>query len=269
MNTIIPQFGVGTFRLTGQTVIDSVKMALDVGYRAIDTAQIYGNEAEVGQAIAESQINRNELFITTKIWTEHYSADKLIPSLKDSLHKLRTDAVDLTLIHWPAPSTGISVAEMMQNLLQAKQQGLTKHIGISNFNIDLTQQAIAAIGVENIATNQIELSPYLQNRKVVEFLQAQNIDVTSYMTLAYGKVLQDPVLAEIAQHHQASTAQIALAWALQKGFSVIPSSTKRENLIANLKAQDIQLTAKEMQRIAQLERDGREVDPEGLAPIWD
>lgn len=269
MNTIIPQFGVGTFRLTGQTVIDSVKMALDVGYRAIDTAQIYGNEAEVGQAIAESQINRNELFITTKIWTEHYSADKLIPSLKDSLQKLRTDAVDLTLIHWPAPSTGISVAEMMQNLLQAKQQGLTKHIGISNFNIDLTQQAIAAIGVENIATNQIELSPYLQNRKVVEFLQAQNIDVTSYMTLAYGKVLQDPVLAEIAQHHQASTAQIALAWALQKGFSVIPSSTKRENLIANLNAQDIQLTAKEMQRIAQLERDGREVDPEGLAPIWD
>ncbi len=269
MNTIIPQFGVGTFRLTGQTVIDSVKMALDVGYRAIDTAQIYGNEAEVGQAIAESQINRNELFITTKIWTEHYSADKLIPSLKDSLQKLRTEAVDLTLIHWPAPSTGISVAEMMQNLLQAKQQGLTKHIGISNFNIDLTQQAIAAIGVENIATNQIELSPYLQNRKVVEFLQAQNIDVTSYMTLAYGKVLQDPVLAEIAQHHQASTAQIALAWALQKGFSVIPSSTKRENLIANLKAQDIQLTAKEMQRIAQLERDGREVDPEGLAPIWD
>ena len=269
MNTIIPQFGVGTFRLTGQTVIDSVKMALDVGYRTIDTAQIYGNEAEVGQAIAESQINRNELFITTKIWTEHYSADKLIPSLKDSLQKLRTDAVDLTLIHWPAPSTGISVAEMIQNLLQAKQQGLTKHIGISNFNIDLTQQAIAAIGGENIATNQIELSPYLQNRKVVEFLQAQNIDVTSYMTLAYGKVLQDPVLAEIAQHHQASTAQIALAWALQKGFSVIPSSTKRENLIANLKAQDIQLTAKEMQRIAQLERDGREVDPEGLAPIWD
>ena len=269
MNTIIPQFGVGTFRLTGQTVIDSVKTALDVGYRAIDTAQIYGNEAEVGQTIAESHINRNELFITTKIWTEHYSADKLIPSLKDSLQKLRTDAVDLTLIHWPAPSTGISVAEMMQNLLQAKQQGLTKHIGISNFNIDLTQQAIAAIGVENIATNQIELSPYLQNRKVVEFLQAQNIDVTSYMTLAYGKVLQDPVLAEIAQHHQASTAQIALAWALQKGFSVIPSSTKRENLIANLKAQDIQLTAKEMQRIAQLERDGREVDPEGLAPIWD
>ena len=266
---IVPQFGVGTFRLTGQTVIDSVKNALDVGYRAIDTAQIYGNEAEVGQAIAESSVNRNDLFITTKIWTDNYPADKLIPSLKDSLQKLRTDAVNLTLIHWPAPSLGISVAEMMHNLLEAKQQGLTEHIGISNFNIDLTQQAIDAVGIENIATNQIELSPYLQNHQLVNFLQSQNIDVTSYMTLAYGKVLNDPVLNEIAKNHQASTAQIALAWALQRGFSVIPSSTKRENLIANLKAQDIQLSLEEMQMIEALERNGREVNPENLAPKWD
>ena len=213
MTNIVPQFGVGTFRLSGQTVIDSVKNALDVGYRAIDTAQIYGNEAEVGQAITESHIPRDELFITTKIWTDNYQADKLIPSLKESLQKLRTDAVNLTLIHWPAPSLGISVAEMMHNLLEAKKLGLTEHIGISNFNIDLSQQAIDAVGLENIATNQIELSPYLQNSKLVDFLQSQHIDVTSYMTLAYGKVLNDPVLAEIAQHHQASTSQIALACA--------------------------------------------------------
>ena len=266
---IVPKFGVGTFRLTGQTVIDSVKNALDVGYRAVDTAQIYGNEAEVGQAIAESHIPRQDLFITTKIWTENYCADKLIPSLKDSLQKLRTDSVNLTLIHWPAPSLGIPVAEMMQNLLEAKQLGLTEHIGISNFNIELTQQAIDAVGVENITTNQIELSPYLQNQQLVNVLQSQKIDVTSYMTLAYGKVLNDPVLNEIAKIHQASTAQIALAWALQQGFSVIPSSTKREHLIANLKAQDIQLTTEEMHMISQLERNGREVDPEGLAPEWD
>ncbi|KAF5297820.1 hypothetical protein FQR65_LT19678 [Abscondita terminalis] len=253
MTNIVPQFGVGTFRLSGQTVIDSVKNALDVGYRAVDTAQIYGNEAEVGQAITEN----------------NYQADKLIPSLKESLQKLRTDAVNLTLIHWPAPSLGISVAEMMHNLLEAKKLGLTEHIGISNFNIDLSQQAIDAVGLENIATNQIELSPYLQNSKLVDFLQSQHIDVTSYMTLAYGKVLNDPVLAEIAQQHQASTAQIALAWALQKGFAVIPSSTKRENLMANLKAQEIQLSTEEMQMIAQLERNGREVDPENLAPKWD
>ncbi|OTG85087.1 2,5-didehydrogluconate reductase DkgB [Acinetobacter sp. ANC 4648] len=268
MANIVPKFGLGTFRLSGQIVIDSIKNALDVGYKAIDTAQIYGNEAAVGQAIAESKINRNELFITTKIWTDNYRADRLIPSLKESLLKLQTDAVNLTLIHWPAPSLGISVEEMMQNLLVAKQQGLTEHIGISNFNIELTQQAIDAIGLENIATNQLELSPYLQNQKLVNFLQSQQIDVTSYMTLAYGKVLNDPVLTQIAQQHQASTAQISLAWALQKGFSVIPSSTQREHLISNLKAQEIQLSNDEMELITTLERNSREVNPENLAPQW-
>lgn len=266
---IVPQFGVGTFRLTGDTVIQSVKTALEVGYRAVDTAQIYGNEAEVGQAIKLSGINRQDLFLTTKIWTENYSAEKLIPSLKESLNKLKTDAVNLTLIHWPAPSTGVNIAELMQNLLEVKQQGLTEHIGISNFNIELTQQAIESIGLENIATNQIELSPYLQNHKLVDFLQAQNIDVTSYMTLAYGKVLHDPILMQIAQQHQVSTAQISLAWALQRGFAVIPSSTKREHLISNLKAQEIQLSTEEMMAITQLDRNQREVNPEGLAPIWD
>lgn len=266
---IVPKFGLGTFRLSGQTVIDSVKTALEVGYRAIDTAQIYANEAEVGQAIAESQINRDQLFITTKIWTENYAPDKLISSLKDSLRKLRTDTVNLTLIHWPAPKLGVSIPEVMQTLLEAKQQGLTEHIGISNFNIELTQQAIDSIGLEHIATNQIELSPYLQNHRLVDFLQAQNIDVTSYMTLAYGKVLNDPLLLEIAAQHQASSAQISLAWALQKGFAVIPSSTKREHLIANLRAQEIQLTADEMATIAKLDRNAREVNPEQLAPLWD
>lgn len=266
---IVPQFGVGTFRLSGQTVINSVKTALEVGYNAVDTAQIYANEAEVGQAIAESQVNRNELFITTKIWTDHYAPDKLIPSLKESLHKLRTDAVNLTLIHWPAPRLGVQIPELMQTLLEAKQQGLTEHIGVSNFNIELTQQAIDSIGLEHIATNQIELSPYLQNQRLVNFLQSQNIDVTSYMTLAYGKVLYDPVLQGIAAQHQASTAQIALAWALQKGFAVIPSSTKREHLLANLAAQEIRLSQEEMALISTLERNGREVDPDQLAPIWD
>ena len=266
---IVPQFGLGTFRLTGDTVIESVKTALEVGYRAVDTAQIYGNETEVGQAIELSGINRHDLFLTTKIWTENYSAEKLIPSLKESLHKLKTDTVNLTLIHWPAPSTGANITELMQNLLEAKQQGLTEHIGISNFNIELTQQAIESIGLENIATNQIELSPYLQNHKLVDFLQAQNIDVTSYMTLAYGKVLNDPVLMHIAQQHQVSTAQISLAWALQRGFAVIPSSTKREHLMSNLKAQEIQLSSEEMMEITQLDRNQREVNPEGLAPIWD
>lgn len=265
----IPSFGVGTFRLTGQTVIDSVRNALDVGYRAIDTAQIYGNEAEVGQAIAESGVKRSELFVTTKIWTDNYAKAKLVPSLRDSLKKLRTDYVDLTLIHWPAPGNGVELPEYMTALAEAKALGLTRQIGISNFNIELTRQAIAAIGKGEIATNQIELSPYLQSHKLTAFLKEQGIAVTSYMTLAYGKVLKDPVLAKIASKHQATVAQVALAWALQLSYAVIPSSTKRENLASNLLARDLKLDADDMKLIAALERNGREVSPEGLAPVWD
>ncbi len=210
----IPAFGLGTFRLQGRVVIDSVRNGLELGYRAIDTAQIYGNEAEVGEAIAASGVRRDELFVTTKIWVDHYAKDKLVPSLERSLAKLRTDYVDLTLIHWPAPGNGVPLDEFMSALADAKAKGLSRRIGISNFNIELTKRAIDAIGNDAIATNQIELSPYLQNRKLVEFLQREGIHVTSYMTLAYGKVLGDPVIGAIAQRHQATPAQVVLAWAL-------------------------------------------------------
>lgn len=265
----IPAFGLGTFRLKDQVVIDSVKTGLELGYRAIDTAQIYGNEAEVGQAIAESGVARQDLFITTKIWTDNYAKDKLLPSLKDSLAKLRTDQVDLTLIHWPSPGNAVPVAEFMGALAEAKAQGLTKHIGVSNFNIALMKEAIAAVGAEAIATNQIELSPFLQNRKAVDFAQSQGIHITSYMTLAYGKALQDPVIGAIAQAHDATPAQVILAWAMQLGYAVIPSSTKRENLASNLLAQQLQLSAADMAQIAALERNDRLVSPAGLAPAWD
>ncbi|AOB26717.1 MULTISPECIES: 2,5-didehydrogluconate reductase DkgB [Bordetella] len=265
----IPSFGVGTFRLTGQTVIDSVRNAIDLGYRAVDTAQIYGNEAEVGQAIAESGVARSELFVTTKIWADNHARARLVPSLRASLEKLRTDYVDLTLIHWPAPGNGVALPEYMEALAEAKALGLTRRIGISNFNIALTRQAIAVVGQGEIATNQIELSPYLQSARLTAFLKEQGIAVTSYMTLAYGKVLKDPVLARIADKHRSTVAQVALAWALQLGYAVIPSSTRRENLASNLLARGLTLDADDMARIAALERNGREVDPEGLAPVWD
>ncbi|MBB3119025.1 2,5-didehydrogluconate reductase DkgB [Pseudoduganella violacea] len=265
----IPAFGLGTFRLQDQVVIDSVSNGLELGYRAIDTAQIYGNEAEVGAAIAASGVRREDLFLTTKIWVDNYSPEKLVPSLKESLAKLRTDYIDLTLIHWPAPGNGVEVETFMKALAEAKAQGLTRQIGISNFNIELTKQAIAAVGKDAIATNQIELSPYLQNRALVEFLQSEGIHVTSYMTLAYGKVLSDPVVGAIAQRLNATPAQVVLAWALQLGYSVIPSSTKRENLASNLLAQTLRLGAEDMAQISALERNGREVDPAGLAPQWD
>lgn len=262
-------FGLGTFRLKDDVVIASIKDALELGYRAIDTAQIYDNEAAVGQAIKESGVARDELYITTKIWTENLRKDRLIVSLKESLQKLRTDYVDLTLIHWPSPGGTVSVKESLEALLEAKAQGLTREIGISNFTIALMQQAIDAVGVDNIATNQIELSPYLQNRKVVEWAQARGIHITSYMTLAYGNALKDETIIRIAQKHNATPAQVILSWAMALGYSVIPSSTKRQNLKSNLGALTLTLDADDMKAIAALERNERLVSPDGLAPDWD
>lgn len=265
----IPAFGLGTFRLKDQVVVDSVKTGLALGYRAIDTAQIYGNEAEVGRAIAESGVPRSELFLTTKIWTENLAKDKLIASLRDSLARLRTSHVDLTLIHWPSPGGAVPVAEFMGALAEAKAQGLTRQIGVSNFNIALLRQAIDAVGADAMATHQIELHPWLQNRAVTDFTRSQGIHTTSYMTLAYGKVLGDPVVQQIALARGATPAQVALAWAMQLGYAVIPSSTQRANLESNLQAQKLTLSDAEMARIAALDRGERLVNPEGLAPAWD
>ncbi|TLX56714.1 2,5-didehydrogluconate reductase DkgB [Stutzerimonas nosocomialis] len=264
----IPAFGLGTFRLKGQQVIDSVKTGLELGYRHIDTAQAYENEREVGQAIAESGVTRDELFVTTKIWTSNLAGDKLVPSLKDSLARLRLEQVDLTLIHWPSPGDELPVAEYLGALLEARGQGLTRQIGISNFTVAHMRQAIEAVGVGNIATNQVEIHPFLQNRKVVDFAREQGLHLTAYMPLAVGKVMQDEVLRAIGEAHRASPAQVALAWLLQQGFAVIPSSTKRANLQANLEAQNLRLSDEEMARIATLDRGERLANP-GFAPRWD
>jgi 2,5-diketo-D-gluconate reductase B len=265
----VPLFGMGTFRLKGQVVIDSVKDGLDVGYRLIDTAQIYENEAEVGRAIAESGVPRDELFITTKIWVTNFAKDKLVPSLKESLTKLRTDHVNLTLIHWPSPKNAVPIPEFIGALFEAKKQGLTKQIGISNFPIALMKEAIKAAGEGQIVTNQVELHPYFQNREVAEFAKSQGIQITSYMTLAYGKVLEDEVIVKIAKAHSASPAQIVLAWAMQLGYAVIPSSTNREHLEGNLKATKLKLTEAQMAEMKSLDRGERLCAPASLAPAWD
>ncbi|CDG85313.1 2,5-didehydrogluconate reductase DkgB [Janthinobacterium agaricidamnosum] len=269
MSSTIPAIGLGTFRLQGQVVIDSVRNGIEVGYRHIDTAQIYGNEAEVGQAIAESGVARSELFVTTKIWIENLQRDKLIPSLKDSLHKLRLEQLDLTLIHWPSPKDAIPVAEYMAALAEAKAQGLTKLIGVSNFTNAQLKQAIDTVGAAQIATQQVEIHPFLQNRKVVDFVRSQGIHVTAYMPLAYGKVISDPVMLRIAAAHQVTPAQVALVWSLQQGFAAIPSSTRRANLESNFHLPRIVLSADEMARIAALDANDRLVNPDGLAPVWD
>ena len=160
-------------------------------------------------------------------------------------------------------------AESLEALARAQSDGLTRAFGISNFTTAQMQEAIDAVGAQQIATNQVELHPYLQNRKVADFARQHGIHITSYMTLAYGKVLKDPVLEAIAARHDATPAQVALAWAMQLGYAVIPSSTRRDNLESNLRSRDLRLSDEDMAQIAALDRGERLTSPASIAPEWD
>lgn len=265
----IPAIGVGTFRLKGQTVIDSVTQALELGYRAIDTAQIYGNEADIGQAIQASGLSPDALFITSKVWVDSMAPGKLQASLRASADKLGVDRLDLALIHWPAPNGPVRLEDSVEALADAQAQGLTQLIGVSNFNIADTTRALSVVGPAGLATNQIELSPYVQSPRLVQFLQSRHVHITSYMTLAYGQVMQDAVLQGIAASHGASVAQVSLAWAMQQGFSVIPSSTRAANLQNNLAASDLVLDDADMAAIDRLNRQARLATPSDIASAWD
>lgn len=268
MIDLIPPLGIGTYRLTGSQAIESVNMALEIGYRHIDTAQLYANEQDVGQALAESAIPRDELFVTTKIWVDQLSRDKLIPSLVESLNRLQMDRVDLTLIHWPSPQDEVPLNVYMECMAEAQDQGLTRHIGVSNFTISHLQQVDQLMGLNKIATNQVEIQPFLQNRKLVAFAREQGLHLTAYMPLACGKVMQEPLLKKIAAKHDATAAQVTIAWLLQQGFAVIPSSTKREHLESNWAARNLRLSASDIEEIEQLDRGERIANPD-IGPSWD
>lgn len=264
----LPNIGMGTFRLKGNDAREAVKSALSLGYRHIDTAQMYENEAEVGDGITSSGIPRREIFLTTKIWHDQLSASDLINSLHDSLARLKTDHVDLTLIHWPSPDDEVPMAEYLGALRDAQREGLTRHIGISNFTCAQMDQAVEILGKDAILTNQVEVHPFLANRKVVEHAQKLGITVTGYMPLAVGKVMDDDTLQRIGQAHNATPAQIAIAWVAARGIVAIPSSTRPAHQKANLDALQITLSEEEIQAIDALDRGERIADP-GFAPAWD
>ena len=264
----MPKLGMGTYRLEGDIGFQSVKMALELGYRHIDTAQIYNNEEQVGQAIAESGIAREELFVTTKVWNSYLNKESFIDSVKESLSKLQLSYVDLLLIHWPSPEGDHSMQEYLQELQHAKALGLTKHIGVSNFTIAQLKEAMDILGSDSIFTNQVEVHPYLTNQKLVSFCQQNNIHITGYMPFAVGKVLSDPMINELADEYKVSCAEIVIAWMHALGLATIPSSTKRDNLAANLKALSLTLKPEDVERINQLNRNDRQAAPD-FSPEWD
>ncbi|GEN29413.1 2,5-diketo-D-gluconate reductase B [Halovibrio variabilis] len=268
MQNVMPNPGFGTFRLEGDTLKQSIHAALEAGYRHIDTAQFYGNETEVGEAIRDSDVPRSDIFLTTKVWFDNLEPARLKASVDESLQKLGTDYVDLLLIHWPSPDDEVPMVDYLTALKEVKAEGKARHIGISNFTCEQVDEAVSILGKDEILTNQIEVHPFLQNRKLADHCEQYGIQVTAFMPLAVGKVMEDSTLKQIAGAHDATPAQIALAWVKQRNMITIPSSTKARNIQSNIAAFDLVLSDSEMAEIAKLDRKERIANP-GIAPAWD
>ncbi|WP_028745917.1 aldo/keto reductase [Rhizobium mesoamericanum] len=264
----IPALGFGTFRMPSADVLRIVPHALKVGFRHVDTAQIYGNEAEVGQAIAGSGVARGDIFLTTKVWVENYRHDAFLASVDESLKKLKTDYVDLLLLHWP--NEAVSLAEQIGALNAVKEAGKVRNIGVSNFNTALMAESVK-LSKAPLVTNQIEYHPYLNQDVVIAAARKAGMAVTGYYGMADGKVFTNPVLKDIGATHGKSVAQVVLRWLVQQEGVIALSKTVGEARAAeNFAIFDFALSADEMAAIQGLAKaDGRIVSPDGLAPVWD
>lgn len=264
----IPTIGFGTFRMSGADTERMVSHVLKHGYRHIDTAQIYGNETDVGEGLVRSGAARSDIFLTTKVWVDNYRHDAFVASVDESLKKLKTNYVDLLLLHWP--NGAVPLAEQVAALNAVREAGKVRHIGVSNFNTALMNEAMK-LSAAPLVTNQVEYHPYLDQAPVIEAARAAGMAMTSYYAMADGKVLADPVLKDIAAGRGKTVAQIVLKWIVQQEGSIVLSKTVSEaRADQNLAIFDFELSTDEMAAIHVLARpDGRLVSPDGLAPVWD
>jgi diketogulonate reductase-like aldo/keto reductase len=264
----IPALGLGTFRMPGDVVLNVVPKAIQIGFRHIDTAQIYGNEAEVGTAIKDSGVARPEIFLTTKVWVDKYKHDAFIASVDESLTKLKTDYVDLLLLHWP--KSDVPLAERLGALNELVTAGKVKNIGLSNANVAMMDEAVT-LSEAPIATNQVEYHPYLDQTKLLDAARKHGISVTAYYLMADGKVPSDAVLKDIGAKYGKTAAQVVLRWAVQQDGVIALSKTATESrLQENFEIFDFSLTDAEMAAVHGLAKpDGRIVNPAHLAPVWD
>lgn len=264
----IPAIGFGTFQRKGDEARRTVARALDVGYRHIDTAAVYGNEVEVGEAITASGIPRDDLFITTKVPMERLGAGEVLASTEESLSRLGLDRVDLLLIHWPSHGDAEPLPRYMKELATVKEAGLTRMIGVSNFTIRHIDEAVEILGPGAIATNQVELNVTFQNRPIVERCHAHGIPLTAYLPLDKGRTASQPDIERIAKRHDATPAQIAIAWLLAKGHIAIPSSTNDDRIKENFDALNVSLTSGDLIDLDRLDTAKRVVNP-AWSPDWD
>lgn len=262
----IPALGFGTWNLRDKICVRAVQQAILLGYRHIDTAQIYENERQVGEGIHATGIKRREIFVTTKIWTTHFAPNDLERSVKDSLVRLRMSEVDLALLHWPNPHVPLN--ETLGALAHIREQGLTRHIGVSNFTVALMAEAVATCPAP-LVCNQIEYHPFLDQTKVLNACKQHGMAVVAYSPLAQGKVRGNPVLAAIGAKHGVSETQIALRWLIQQGVGAIPRSAKVERMSENLAIFDFTLSDDDMNQISALRTKQGRVTQYSGAPVWD
>lgn len=261
--------GFGTYGRTGPEGIEALLFALETGYRALDTAQSYDTEYECGEALRRSGLQRDEVFLTTKIEGKNSAAGRLLQSLEQSCDRLGVDSVDLTLIHWPVgPAGRLDMEGYLPELLEAQARGLTRLIGGSNFTIADLEAVERIAGPGAFDNNQFERHPLLQNQKLVNYCNKNEISVTCYLPLARGACAGVPEIEAIAARHGASVHQVALAFSLNQGLIVIPTSGKHERIAENFAARDIKLSADEIATIAGADRGARQINP-SWSPEWD
>ena len=246
----VPSLGMGTYRLTGEDCTGAVRLALSMGYRHVDTAQMYGNEAEVGRGMEDSGVDREEIFLTTKVWPSDYAHDRVIEKTRESLKKLRTEYVDLLLMHWPGD--GVALGETLGAMRSLQEEGAVRHVGVSNFSPSLTEKAAEHV---DVFCNQVEYHVYKSQDALLD--QARDMDylIVAYRPLSRGGVEGDGTLREVGGAHGKTAAQVALRWLVQQEkVSAIPKATGEEHLRANLDVFDFELSDEEMDRVSSLSR---------------
>lgn len=262
----LPAIGLGTWPMTGSECTQAVRQALELGYRHIDTATAYDNEAAVGQALRESDVPREQIHLTTKVWWDRLTPKAMRQSLEDSLRALGTEQVDLFHIHWP--SQDWDLARSIETLVALRDEGKARSIGVANFPLGLLRQVVETLGAP-LSAIQVEYHVLLGQQPLLDYARRHDLLLTAYTPLARGQAAAQPVIQAIARKHGVLPSQVALKWLLdQDGVAVIPKAGSRENQLANLAASNVQLDDEDRAAIAGLPKVQRVVSP-AFAPDWD
>lgn len=261
----MPVLGLGTWENDDPAqCTESVANALDAGYRHVDTAQIYGNEAAVGEGIAKSDVDREDIFLASKVWIDELSPADMASSTRESLDKLGVDAVDLMYVHWPAGE--YEPEETLPAFAELRDDGLIDRIGVSNFEPHHLDAAADALGEAPFA-NQVEMHPLLRQEELREYADANDVELVAYSPLARGEILDDPDIVDIAEKHGVSAAQVSLAWLRETGVTAIPKATGIDHIRDNLASVDLTLDDEDVERIDSLGRTDRQLNPD-FGPDW-